>query len=129
MSTITTVFHLPPLWLPESKTLALELTADGRRVVCLITNEELRRRFKTNPDIDGTAAQEVFNAFREGIEQEIHSLLERHHLPPEGTWPVRPQPRRDLRPLVPAVPVRAGGDGLTTTSGVTVVRPPQGRPH
>jgi hypothetical protein len=84
MSTISVVYHLPPLWLPESKALALELTADGRRIVCLIPSEELRRRYKTQPDLDGTAAQEVFDAFHEGIEQEIHSLLERHGLPPEG---------------------------------------------
>lgn len=84
MSTMTLIFHLPPLWLPESKVLALELSANGEQVVCLIPREELHRRYKTKPDLNLTEALTVFDTFREEIEGDVRSLLERHGLPAEG---------------------------------------------
>jgi len=84
MSGMNLIFHLPPVWLPESKTLALEVNAEGTMVVCLIPSEELHHRYRTQLDLDADEAQVVFATFRGEIEEEVRSLLERHGLPPMG---------------------------------------------
>src|SRR3954451_2263791 len=91
MSSMNLIFHLPPLWLPQSKTLALEVSADGEAVICLITSEELRRRYRTRPGLDGTEALATFDTFRDEIESEVRSSLEGNWLPTNGGEPRSPR--------------------------------------
>ena len=84
MSPMNLIFHLPPLWLPQSKTLALEVSAEGEAVICLITSEELHRRYNTRPGLDGTEALATFDTFHDEIESDIRSLLEGRWLSRDG---------------------------------------------
>jgi hypothetical protein len=58
--------------------------ADGDKVLCLIPAEELRRRYKARPGLTGTEALAVFDPFRQELEGDIDSLLDRHGLSPQG---------------------------------------------
>jgi len=84
MTAMNFIFHLPPVWLPESRTLALEASADGEKIICLIPSDELRRRFNTKPDLGAMEAQVVFETFRDDLEMEIRSLVESHRWPSAG---------------------------------------------
>src|SRR5579871_6571665 len=81
------ILHMPPHWLPETKILVLEMNADGEDFLALMPVGELRRRFKTDPNLSGSAAVLVFETFRQDIEADIRALLERHGRPPGGRVP------------------------------------------
>jgi hypothetical protein len=58
-------------------------------------SEELRRRYNARPGLDETEALAVFDTFRDEIEGDVRSLLERHGLPSErGHAPAPPSSPR-----------------------------------
>jgi hypothetical protein len=84
MDSLPLIVHLPPLWLPESKTLAVEASRPPLKMLCLIPIAELQRRYKTRLDLSEDEALAVFNTFLQDIEEDIRALLTQHGVPGEN---------------------------------------------